>query len=297
MKVLKPTVLTDAMLVSSTVTEDDHAAYSAGTTYAEGVRVIRTSTHRIYESLQSSNIGNTPETSPLWWVDVAPTNRWAMFDGEINTKTSATTSIEIEIQPGLVTGLALLELDNATSVTVEMRDGDDQVVFSQSTDLDGSLVNDWYTYFFEPFSLRTDFVITNLPAYGEGVITVTISGSGTVSCGYCLIGETINLGTTGYGAQSGIIDYSKKDTDEFGVTTFVRRHYSRRMSAPITMPNGRLPYLHRTIAGLRATPCLWVGSEEESFSPLIVYGYYRDFAVEITYPTESLCTLEIEGLI
>lgn len=48
------------------------AAYSSGTTYASGT--FATSAGSIYRSLQNSNTGNTPASSPTWWqlYDVVP---------------------------------------------------------------------------------------------------------------------------------------------------------------------------------------------------------------------------------
>ena len=69
MRVIRPVIITDAMLISSTVAEPDvapdaaadPAAYSAGTTYALADRASLAATHRIYESLQAGNTGNSPE--------------------------------------------------------------------------------------------------------------------------------------------------------------------------------------------------------------------------------------------
>jgi hypothetical protein len=297
MNVIKPTALTTAMLISSTVPEDDYAAYAAGTTYALADRVIQASTHRIYESLQAANTGHTPETSPTWWVDIGPTNRWAMFDTSVSTQTvEATSPLTIVIEPGMINSLALMEMD-AISLDVAMVDGVGATVYSRAISLDDTPIIDWYTYFFEPYDLRRDLVLTDIPVYGDGRITVSLASSGTPKCGMLVVGDNIDIGDTQYGAQFGIIDYSRKETDAFGVTSFVERHYSKRMSAPIQVDNTRLGYVQRKLAELRATPCLWIGSGEYIYSPLIVFGFYRNFDIEIAYPTLSQCSLEIEGMI
>ena len=75
--IVNPLTITDAMLTSSTVTEDDYSAWSGSTTYALGARVIVLSTHKIYQSLQASNLNKDPTAQPLWWIEVSPTNKWA----------------------------------------------------------------------------------------------------------------------------------------------------------------------------------------------------------------------------
>lgn len=71
MKVIPPVTITDPKLTSSTVFETVPTAYNAGTTYADGDIVSvsgANNSHTVYESLQGSNTGNTPASSPLWWV-------------------------------------------------------------------------------------------------------------------------------------------------------------------------------------------------------------------------------------
>ena len=52
--------------------------------------------------------------------------------------------------------------------------------------------------------------------------------------------------------------------------------------------------LDEAAAALRATPVLWIGSE--SFESLTVYGFYKEFSIDLAYPTVSYCSLTIEGL-
>ena len=54
------------------------------------------------------------------------------------------------------------------------------------------------------------------------------------------------------------------------------------------------PAVEAVVAALRATPVLWIGSE--SFESLTVYGFYKEFSIDIAYPTVSYCSLTIEGL-
>lgn len=295
MKVITPTPITDALFTSSTAPETDHAAYAAGTTYALGDRVIRTSTHRIYESLQAGNIGHTPESSPTWWLDVAPTNRWAMFDTVVGTSTTLASPLTVVIHPGAVNAIALLELVG-TSVTVSMTStSGGGSVYSQTLSLEASEVGDYYEYFFDPFIQRTSVVLTDLPPYADGIVTVSLTGS-TVSLGVLSVGLFTDLGGTQYGATAGITDYSLKTTDAFGNTTLTQRSYARRTSAKLWLDKGNVNRVHRKLADLRATPCVWVGVEDAELEPLTVYGFYKDFQVEVAYTLVSLCSLEIEGL-
>lgn len=294
MKVITPTLIVDAMYTSGPP-ETDYAAYAAGTTYAAGNRVIRTSTHRIYESLQSSNTGHTPESSPTWWLDVAPTNKWALFDSVVGTKTTVASPLTVVIAPGAVNAIALLELVG-TSVTAAMTSATGGgTVYNRTVSLDASEIGDYYEYFFAPFLQRTQVVLTDLPPYADGVITITLTGT-TVSLGVCAVGLSTELGDTECGATAGITDYSLKTTDAFGNTTLTQRSYAKRTSAKLWLRKGDVNRVHRKLADLRATPCVWVGVEDDALEPLTVFGFYKDFQLEVAYPTAALCSLEIEGM-
>lgn len=297
MKVIPPTTITDAMLTSSTAPETDYAAWSAGTTYALSteaapVRVIRTSTHRIYESLQAGNTGHTPETSPTWWLDVGPTNRWAMFDSVIGTATTLASPLTVVLAPGTANAIALLELVG-TSVTVAMTSSG-TTVYSNTISLDGSSIGDYYDYFFAPFVQKNTVVLTDLPPYANGIITLTLTGS-TVSLGLVCVGLFSELGGAQYGATAGITDYSLKTTDAFGNTTLTRRAYSKRPSVKLMLEKSAVNRVFRTLSDLRAMPCVWVGVDDAELEPLTVFGFFKDFSLEVSYPTAALCSLEIEG--
>lgn len=295
MKVVKPIEITAAVILSSTATEA-YAAHNAATTYALGDRVTLAATGKLYECIQAPNLNHAPDTSALWWMLAGPTNRAAMFDSEISTQTAQASPLTAVLKPGYVNSLALFGLEGA-QLDVTVRNGlVGPVVYSRSVSLDGTVIADWYQYFFEPSVQRGEVVLTDVPPYGDAHITVAITGTGIVKCGQLTLGTFYNLGDTQYGASAGIIDYSRKDTSALGATTFVRRRFSKRMSASLMLDNGQLNKVQRVLADLRATPCAWIGTDAPGFEPLTLFGFYRDFSLDVAYPTTSLCTLEIEGL-
>lgn len=295
MKVVKPTPITAAMLVSTDATET-YAAWNAATAYVVGDIVLRTATQRLYQRLISGTTATAPESDTTNWLNIAPSNKWAMFDGEISTATTKTTSLTVVLKPGYVNSLALFGLVGS-NLAVTVRDAlAGNIVYTLSQDLDGTIIADWYQYFFEPVVQLAELVLTDLPPYGDAHITVVLTGTGTVESGICLVGTFYPLGDTQYGASVGIIDYSRKETDAFGITTFVRRAYSKRMSAKLMLDNVQMNKVQRVLADLRATPCAWIGADDVTYAPLVVYGFYKDFAIEVAYPTMSYCSLEVEGL-
>jgi hypothetical protein len=297
MQVIKPIIFLDSQLISTTAVEA-YPTYTAGTTYALNAFVVYL--NKVYQSLQASNTGHTPDSSPTFWQYISVGNKQAMFDSEVSTQTTATTSLTTVVAPAvIINSLAYLELQG-TQLEVEVRDGaGGTIVYNKTIALDNTIILDWYMYFFEPYNPKTEVILSDVPPYLNARITTTLTGSSgsTVKIGSMIYGTVYKLGTTQYGVSSGIRDYSVKQTDDFGNTTFLQRAFSRRMEANVFMNNTALAFNQRLLTTLRAVPAVWIGSTEDNFSPITVFGYYRDFNIDISYPTFSLCRIEIEGLI
>lgn len=74
MRATPPILITPAKLTTAAVAEPyDPAAYAGGTTYALGDIVKVVADFAIYESLAASNVGNTPNISPLYWRKIGCT--------------------------------------------------------------------------------------------------------------------------------------------------------------------------------------------------------------------------------
>jgi len=295
MYVIKPNPITDAVLVSSTVPEVDYAAWSAPATYAVGDRVIRTTTHRIYEALVPGSSETPPESAPTRWVSVGSTNRWRMLDSEVGSVTTATSSLTVILSPGYATALALLELD-AQSITITVRDPSNVITYTTTRSLDNSVLLSWYDYFYTDPVARSEVVFSNLSIGVGYTVAVTLTGS-IVECGALVVGEATDLGAAEYGAGLGIIDYSRKETDEFGVTSITKRKYAKRLSVKLAFERAQMNLVFRTLASLRSTPCVFVTTEADYYESMTVYGFWKDFRIDVSYPTMNNCTLEVEGLI
>lgn len=295
MKVIAPTTFDAATHLVSTTAVETYATYNAATTYAKD-DFVDYGTH-IYQSLVNSNTGNQPDISPTFWVLIGPDNVHAMFDDQISTATISATPLEVVLDTGLCNSLALFGLvGNQVDVTVT--DGAaGPTVYAETISLDGTFIFDWYQYFFEPYVQIEEIVLTDLPPYVDARLTVELTGSGNVQIGQLVFGTQYELGSAEYGASIGIIDYSRKETDEFGVTTFVERAFSKRMTARLMLETVQIARVQQVLARIRAKPAVWVGvPDDATYTPLTVYGFFRDFSIEVSYPTQSYCSLEIEGL-
>jgi hypothetical protein len=298
MKVLAPLTISEAMLTSSTLSETEHSAWNGATTYAAADRVIYS--HAIYESLQGTNLNKTPDatTSSTWWVRVGPTNKWAMFDGSVSTASADTADIEVQVTPGAIVDSVACVSAIGASVRVQMHDGA-TLVHDETRSLDSTPIADWEDYFFADQVLAGELLFSDLPRYLSGVITVTIAASsGEASIGALVFGRLHDLGIAEATASASITDYSRKETDDFGTVALIERSYAKRSQQRMLLDTSELRRVQALLAGLRATPAVWVGVESDTntFSPLVIFGWFKSFSLDITGPVSSYCTLEIEGL-
>lgn len=301
MKIVPPIAISDANL-TSTVAEDTSSAWNVGTTYVKGNIIHLASTHRRYESLINSNLGNNPATDDgTKWLDIGPTNRWAMFDTINSTETSNASTIDVTIAAtDRVDSVALLGLTaSEVQITADYDGGEIYNETFSLTSTDG--ISDWYAYFFADIAFVSELVVTDLPRFGAMTVQIVISGSGTVACGTCVLGLARELGASIYGVRVGNKDFSRKEDDAFGNTILVERPFSKRMDADVVVEGAttsevatKVDAIQKVLSRFRATPVVWQASEE--YGATTIFGFYRSFEIEIAYPLRSNLTLSIEGL-
>lgn len=349
-KVLKPHVLADAAILSSTAYETAPAAYNSGTTYGVGSKVSVAGTLgliTVYDSLRAFNVGNTPSSSPIWWrwfcelyapynsgttyakghrvqdnaahliyesvvdsnvgsplsdvnkwIKVGATNKFAAFDNVIGTATKQASPLQMVLNVGSTGGVGFAELQGRKLELWGRSGPGGPVVYQRELDLEGSVVESFYDWFFTDVEQLGDVVLTDLPAqYAFLELEIHLSASvGDVAMGVCKPGKVSEIGTTKLGPRAGILDFSKKERDVFGGVSVLERSYSKRASFQIVTERRSFNRIFRMLASIRATPCFFIGVEEIGFEPLLVYGFYRDFSIAVDYTSHHLCSIETEGL-
>lgn len=167
-KVIEPIVITPAMVTSSTAPEAAPALYAPATPYASGVLVGvagALGVVAVYKSLQASNTGNTPGSSPTWWqyqCDVYQTYSGAETYAELERVQDNTAHLVYE---SLVAG----NVGNAlTDATKWIKVGSTQK-YAMFDDVVGTATRS-----------GSDLTVVLSPISAEGLALLELSGSGVV---------------------------------------------------------------------------------------------------------------------
>lgn len=291
-------------LIYTNILENDYSVWNSATSYAVNDRVIRTTTHSIYEKVGGTAINsNLPENVPNEWARVGPTNKYALFDESPSTLTTNNDIITYIFKPGRVNSLALLELEGV-EVCVNLYAGGIKQFGGYTDLLNNNTVGNWYQYFYEPFYYQTSLALTDLvnaalldlPIYSDSILTVTIrKPSGVVKVGAMITGVNYELGKTQQGMSISIADYSKKEPDDYGNITLVRRKFSKKVRGTFFLYSNKVDAVVNLLTQYRATPVVWIGIDS-NYSSLVVYGFYRDWEINIPNNVGSICSIDIEGL-
>lgn len=136
----------------------------------------------------------------------------------------------------------------------------------------------------------------SVAAYQNGTLTVTATGTGTVSIGEMLVGLSIDMGTTADDVASGIKNYSPISRDDFGNVTITSRGYTAKLRANVMV---------ETAATINEVND-WLIAHKDDFVLLIaedtieahsIYGLIVDWEMSSDSKDYKVLRLEAEGLV
>lgn len=235
--------------------------------------------------------------NPATWLEVRKTNAVRMIDGKVGSVSTAAGPFVIDILPATaIDGLALFNVQ-ASAITVDIIDPIQGLAYTtgRKSLADNSAIGNWHDYFYEPTGLQTDTVLTNLPRYQGATVRVTLQDvAGQAQLGELVVGSVFDIGDTVFGIRTGVLDFSRKERDEFGNFRVIERGFSKRADFPVSISARRVAGTQSLLAGLRATPAVYIGAE--NLPETLIYGFYRSFELVATGPRFSEFSLEVEGL-
>lgn len=296
MQVIIPKTITPDILTSNVAfpaageTEWVAGSYDTGDTVYVGTT--------LYRSLKDANTDEPTVgelATPATWLAVGSVMRYKMFDAENQTQTENADEIEVTFDfIGLKTGLAIFNVDaNEVTVNMDSARGGAGVYNETYSAVDRSGVVDWWTYYKHIRPRQSSFSFDDLPAYTDGVVTVTIDNTGgTAKCGNLVIGELFDLGKTLTDMEPVVRDISRYTTDAFRRRTYISKGSVRELNATVMFDTAKHDQIQRVMEQLVGTPTAWIGARKFSTSIIWGRGSYRP---TLTTSEKSDARYEIEG--
>lgn len=275
-------------------------AWASGTTYAastDAAPVFVLYNHRIYESLQGTNLGNNPYASPAFWQDIGPSLQYAMFDTLRSTASVGASPLQAVITPGTrVDTVAVIGVD-ADSVRVQMTSAG-VTVYDQTATMTSREVSNWYDYYFKPFNIVTAYLFQNLPPYTNGVITVTATkATGNAAIGAVCMGLAVDLGITQNNPENDAINYSTISRDDFGNAILVQKRAVPKTTQQVLADASQINDIVAARTALNAVPAVWAGLTDNSsdyFPPLLILGVWMQWKLTLQKPAKVMQTIELQ---
>ena len=299
MIVIPPITVSESMF-TSTIAEPSsgETLWNPATSYITPTRVYRAETHKIYESTSiTSTVDSTvPElsiynTAPKW-VEISSTNKFAMFDALRNVKSYASSSMVVTITLNQrIDALALLGLENVSNILIT-------TTYSGTT---LTLVNKSNSYVSNGITLYYgSYLALDLQPYYGLVITITLTGTGTIKCGNCILGTYENIGFVQRGASVDTINFSVVDRDLYGNATLIQRRNIPKISTSLIVDKSRINKIAKLREYLNAKPAVWSGLDQSVsdsyYESLLVLGFYKNFTINIDNPIAITINLELEEI-
>lgn len=280
----------------------DILEWDVATAYVTGARVFYAVPYPPKEYIALlSNVAKFPPDNPTEWFDTGVANPHRLIDTLLSTRTEDTTEFTTAVKAaGFVDTFALFDLYNVYQVEITINSSDIDV-FHETYSVGGfDSISTWSDFFFSTPESNSSFQVS-IPAYfPDPLITLTFSGGEgeTIGVGHVVVGRRVYLGDTQYGVNIGIIDYSRKDRNDWGEAILLQRSFAKTLSGTLEIAKEDLDFVTRKLSSLRAIPCVYDanydGGEVES---LRVFGFYTEFSNVWQDYENVLCNFTIEGLV
>lgn len=312
MKIIIPIPLAASMLVSTVPITETETEYNPATAYATNAtcKVSDPGVFRRYKMIApTSKTGFYPPDNSILtgaydaakptkvWLQTGVINKYAMFDLRSKSPTTATEQITVSITPNqFFNGLAIFDLAGITSMSATVTDPVDGIVYAKTYDLiDLSAIFSLYDWFFEPLSTKRTVIDLEIPPYINSSITLVFTGPGAISVGELAIGSVSSIGTSTYGGDIGVDDFSSVEFDEEANATIKRSDkYSRLITYNVLCKRHAVDNIEAKLSELRATGLPFIG--EVASAEMNVFGFYKDFSFRILNHEHAQCSIQVQEL-
>ncbi|WP_435988530.1 hypothetical protein [Sulfitobacter sp. SH24] len=298
MWVLPPLSIDPAKVIATNIADSPLPVWASGS-YGLGAEVQFEKW--VYQSLIPSN--DKALTDATAWLKTAPVNDYRPFDHSNALQAERVDSITFTIQPGSrVDTVGFIALD-ATEVTVTINvPGEVTPAYHMTKKtLRSENRGSWSKWLFGPRVYQREIVFANLPRYKDAAnatIDITINKpNDTAKVGEILVGRVWQIGTTSYGTEARINNYSIDEVDEHGTSRTLRRRAGRTVNFVFTHLTGRIGYTLDQFEQLTATKMLFMAGADLDRFGTTIFGTFQNLEPPIEGPKVSKGELEVRSVI
>lgn len=239
------------------------------------------------------------------WIDIGPTNDFAMFDDSSITQTERTGSLTVTLTTGSkFDTVGLINLSGVRYVTISATTGGTTIYNRTYPLFDSSFADAWYSPYHSLLSFKTRMAVSDIPPLSGAVVTITLTGAstGTVKCGGCHVGLSLPLGDMTYGASAGIEDYVRVTLDEYGKASKNNgRGYSATFIGQVFASHAKSDAVKSLIATRRGNETLFLLAPDANapggWDPTgVIFGLPTNFKRRFEWPSHNQFDLEVLGI-
>jgi hypothetical protein len=319
MKLTIPEQILTSDIISSSAT-NTVSAYASGTTYGIGALVFEGD--YVYESAKSANVGKTPHlfagglvVNIDWiadgftaiadpsWINMRKINPLLMFDSYLYTQTTKTgvgaVTLDVKYSKGNCTGVYLLNID-ATSVTIVIKDSVGILLKTITTNLITDICLDEYDWCWSPIPdpVSDIYIDYNLVTSANDTVQIIFNSTTSVAVGKIVTGYAQQMGNTQWGYDNGILDFSKKVTDDYGSTFLQQGKYAKTIKATCIIGIADADAIWSRLVKVRAQNIVVDFNESgTTYSHLINYGLVQECRQSAVGFNDTKISMTINGSI
>lgn len=301
-------------LVSSSVAENEYAAWSPSTAYSPDDCCVYA--HYIYKCV-TANTGKQPDknTNAISgvWRTVGATNQWAMFDDAVSTQTVAPSGADTLVVTVAFDYADCIGLMNIVgeNVTFEVFDaGQTEPYYTKEFSLVQDTTN-FRDFFYSPIERTGDITYTFSDIVNSGIpigvpgstlrVTLKLTGGGA-SVGHMVVGLARGIGQTQFDATAGTKTYSKRVEDEYGNLTIIPRRVVKKVSCKVHVETMQSDIIAKLLSKIDIKPALFLADDRDTFEGgyemLVIYGTKSDheFSLNPDGMSIDILNISIEGV-
>ncbi len=243
-----------------------------------------------FMSIVNNNQGIDPELNTGKWLLMGVDNAYAAIDLHSSTKTvidDGLTTIELSFDATDLKQIAFGEVEGGILTITEKDSGGGVVKTKDYTIETGST---------HPADIKVE-LLQATTALVEVTLTRNTNNKAFISS--MVGGVGVTAGDTEYGVTIDIVDYSIKQTDEYGITTLVRREAREIMTCDIVAPAENIQSIKKTVKSVLGKAVMFIADPEHDskFDNLIILGYIGEYDIYLNNGVIARSQMRIEEVL